>query len=430
MAARIHQAQRAWFLDIDDEGHREYHVVHLVITDYTTEGPATVAQCPDLPQPGVTWLFDADEDVWAWCRPWMSVRVHMEKEGDPANVYRVEQKFSNKPLAGSRQRCADTRIEDPLLEPPKINGSFVKYTEEATVDRWGLPIVNSAWEQLRGPQVEFDRNRPQVKIEQNVVGSYQAVSLPALMTDTVNDQPLWGAPRRCVKLSDASFERVFYGQCLVYFKRSLTFDINFETFDRLLLDEGTKVLHGQWDKPTNGAWNLININGAVPNPFNPAHFDRYKDRKWENTRCLLNGRGLPAKASVCVNGPFYIAIANTSSGVPGSGWVLVNGNLTPVTWTSAFDYQAGDIVQVPQSPGSPEGPFNYYVSTASGNTNAPGGAGWTQIPGVTDSGFWAGGQTYTAGEVVRPSGNTGVGSILLEKYGESNFLLLGIPLTF
>jgi hypothetical protein len=41
-------------------------------------------------------------------------------------------------------------------------------------------------------------------------------------------------------------------------------------------------------------WVLDTIGGALPDPANPQHFDRYKDRNGENTKVILNGAGIPA----------------------------------------------------------------------------------------------------------------------------------------
>jgi hypothetical protein len=83
-----------------------------------------------------------------------------------------------------------------------------------------------------------------------------------------------------------------YGICNFYFTRIFEFDINFETFDRTIYDEGTRVLNGHWDK-TTGDWVLDDINGGAPDPQNPKHFKRYKDRNGENTRAMLDGNGKP-----------------------------------------------------------------------------------------------------------------------------------------
>lgn len=292
--AAVLRGWRQWTMDRDESGHRTYRITWLVeVSDPNGDGPAVAAQCPGLPLPGSTWFFGSDLDVWATCRWEMAVAPAEGEDDKGPNIYwHVTQTFSTKPL--EKGACRDGQFEDPLTEPQKVSGSFVKYTEEATRDKDGNGIVNSAWEQMRGPQVEFDRNRPTVRIEQNVA----ALNMPlvSLLIDRVNSSPLWGLPARCVKLSGFSWEKKFYGFCYAYYTRVFEFDINYNTFDRTLQDEGTKVLRGQWN--SNGQYVTVPVGRLLgvdipPDPDNPAHFVRFKDRNNENSRVILNGAGMP-----------------------------------------------------------------------------------------------------------------------------------------
>jgi hypothetical protein len=290
---------RAWSGGRDDEGNREFKVIHLVKSNAPRlDGPYSVMNCAGLPAIGDIWSFGNDNDIWAFCWPTMVISPHETKEGEGVKIWKVEQKFSTKPIPS--RRCQDETITDPLLEPQKVSGSFVKYTKEAVVDRFNNLIKNSAHEMLRGPQVEFDHNKPTVKIEQNV--SVLGLETFAEMVDTVNMYPMWGLPVRCVKLSNVSWERKTYGVCSYYYTRSFDFDIDYNTFDRCVLDEGTKILIGQWSK-TDDSWVVATINGVSANPDNPMHFMRYKDRNCENTKIILDGSGLPAGIAVTITKP-------------------------------------------------------------------------------------------------------------------------------
>lgn len=261
MAPVLVPGQREWSCTRDEDGHREYKIVHLVRSAYT-DGPANVLQTPGLPFPGSWWLVDGDVDIWAWCRANATVTPLVTNE--PNNHFLVESTFSTRPPSferGSEQRPDDIQIEDPLLEPQKISGEFDSIREEQIYDRFGVAITNSAWERLKGPQVEFDVSRPKVRIEQNRA----ALELPLLaqFANTVNAAPLWGLPARTVKLSHISWARQFYGPGIPYYTRSFDFDIDYNTWDRNLLDEGTKVLQGDWGAGT-GTGCTINIT-AVDN---------------------------------------------------------------------------------------------------------------------------------------------------------------------
>jgi hypothetical protein len=209
----------------------------------------------------------------------------MVKQKETNRWWTIDQTFSTK---GNNKKCQEEKIEDPLLEPMKVSGSFVKTQEEATYDRNGLPIKSSSHEQIRGETVKFDKMNPTVRIEQNVPALQ--LGLLAQMSNAVNDAVIWSVAVRCVKVAGISWERLFHGGCYIYYKRTFDFEISETTFDRDVLDEGTKALSGRW---VNDTWTLVNINGSPPNPDNPAHFNRYKDRNGENAKVILDGLGKP-----------------------------------------------------------------------------------------------------------------------------------------
>lgn len=315
----------SWQLEKDEKkGYRTYTIVHRVKAD-VTDGPFNVSSVAELPQLGDSWSFRSDSDAGALCLPYMKVTIDQEKEGDPARYYLVEQKFSNDPNKSGQ--CQSN--EDPLLEPQKVSGSFVKTTREAFRDRYGTPLMTSSWEQIRGSGVEFDHVKPTVHIEQNVA----ELELPLLVAciNHVNDSTLWGVAARCIKLSQIAWEQVYTnpGCTSCYHKRIFDFDIDFEGFDRYVPDEGTKALNGEWDlretiddpndpgtatipNPNYGKWRLKNIGGSAPDANNPTHFCRYKDRNDEIARVLLDGAGLPASS----------VLAGTGSGTTGDTSVI------------------------------------------------------------------------------------------------------------
>lgn len=283
---------KTWSCERDEDGHRTYTIRHLVRMDSVTEGPAEALRTPGLPVNGSSWAFDDDVDLWAWCLPTARVTPKVD-DGEPNEYFEVEQQFSTRPQ--DRERCHDTPVEDPLLEPDRVSGTFTKYQEEAVFDRFGDPLKNSAHEQFRGPQVEFDANRPVVRVEQTVADLQ--LSLLAQLIDTLNDSTLWGFPARRVKLSNVSWEKKYYGPCYVYYTRTLEFEVRYNGWDRCLLDEGTKVLNGHWS-PSTGAWNVDDVGGQSANASNPAHFIRFTDRNGNPARVVLDGSGLPADVSI------------------------------------------------------------------------------------------------------------------------------------
>lgn len=302
-------AYRTWSGERDDAGHRTYHVGHVVqVTNPGLDGPLTVMNASGLPAIGAVWNFGSETDVWAFCWPTRTIRPHQEREGDPTEYWMVDSLFSTKPIPS--KRCQDTPIEDPMLEPMKISGSFVKTTEEAVSDRFGNLLKSSSHERFKGPLVEFDSSRHTIRIEQNVLSLGLATF--SNMVDCVNDAPLWGLPARCVKLSAPEWTRELYGSCSFYYKRIFTFDTNSATFDRAIPDTGTRVLNGHWSGA--GYWVVDNIGTQTPDPNNPQHFIQYKDRNGENSTAILDGAGLPADV-------VFGSGSGTTGGTSGPGYI-------------------------------------------------------------------------------------------------------------
>lgn len=291
------QGRRAWELERDDDGHRTYKLVTVVRASSPQDGPATVINTAGLPATGSYWqpALSTDIDVWATCWPTCKVGpLTGVKPEEPFVFWAVEQTFSTKP----RWRCQDATIEDPLLEPYRIGGSFVKYTQEAHLDRFGKVIRSSSWELFRGSNAEWDANRPSVWIEQN--DSVLGLAIFAAMIDKVNDAPLWGLPPRCVKLSNCTWERKVHGQCNFYYTRRYEFDVNPKTFDREIPDHGSKYLFGSWSSTSPKVW--------VPDPganFNdPSNFEPATAPSGNLVRsALLDGGGQPLKNGLA---PFKI----------------------------------------------------------------------------------------------------------------------------
>ena len=435
MTCRLIPGQREWSMDRGEDGHRTYTITHEVETD-VGDGPFNVLNfTPGLPLEGDEWNFDGDRDPWAYCMPTAKVAKNPAvAEGHPVTHYLVTQTFTTKPPDVTKQRCSEIKVEDPLLEPPKVSGTFNKYTEEATKDRFGNPILSSSHEMLRGPQNEWDANRLTVKIEQNVATPLQGYELPGAMLDTVNDAPLWGLARRCVKLSAAPWERVFYGRCNVYYKRTLEFEIRIDTFDRDLLDEGSKLLHGHWDPVGSGAWVLDDINGSPPDPKNPTHFDRAQDKNGNIMRVVLDGAGKPAETATAAG--FFVSIIGDNLAHPLTdtlSWLpaLDDPRQTPVQWSPLNVYDVGNLVTDDFS--DPEDPRQYIALAGSGpfdpQVPASSPSVWRQVI-LVNSGVHDNVTTYEQGSYVTSDSGNPAGHVHVEKYGESNFLLLGIPTTF
>lgn len=303
----------------DKDGNREYTLVFRINVDSTTEGPLAAAFCSQLPGVGDGYSFKAERDVYAWRTLEWDAKPVTAKEGDSADTYDVQIKFSTKqpdfcPQDGMvLDPVTGFTYKDPLRIPMEIDIDTIQDKEEATEDRFGDAILNRAWEQIRGPLVEFDRSKLQVRIKQN----WHILDLDYITSimDAVNETTMWGFPPRTVKLSKFGAKKKFIGTgsstvtgtgtgtteevvtCDCYFERTFVFDIDTEGFDRDVASEGTKVIIGHWDLPTNpGTWVIGTLAPVVftPNVNNPKHFQRATDALGKPIRILHRADGGPA----------------------------------------------------------------------------------------------------------------------------------------
>lgn len=425
----------------DKNSDRTYQVTYLVEVD-PGDGPGTAANCPGLPTPYNWYINGNDQDLYAWCYWAQEVtQCGPSSKNEPPQFYQVKKTFSSKPE--DLERCRQLQVEDPLLEPPKISGNFQKYTEEAVYDLYGTAITYSSWERIRGPQNEWDKNRISIKVEQPCASPYQGYQLPATMVDCVNVFPMWGFPPRTIKLSSAPWEKKYYGPCIPYYVRTLEFDVRysllntgiFETWDRYILDESTKVLSGQW-QGTVAAGNLEWVPTPGANPQNPTHFIKSADVPGNLQKIVLNGAGLPAGV-LAPTSAIFMSIQFNNTGNPLSNnlfWVPMKVNPSTIgalpNWDSTVIYPIGNMVV---SAGLPA----IYISYAPNNLNhdpltSP--AFWVNVGfagTVTNAGNYNPATTYSTGQYVNGYGSTGnAGYIFVQKYPSVDFTLLNIPLSF
>lgn len=286
----VNDGQRAWSVKRGVDGHRDYTIVHRIEIDRNVHGPRAVLDCPGLPAPGSTWDFEETIDDWAYFTQQADV-VQVGRESGNC-FFDITQYATTRPTPD----CATDYRNDPLTFPPRIDIDTINYNKEAISDRFGAPIRTSSWEQIRGPQAEYDNHKIRVIIEANQ-GDLDLVLIDELM-NTVNDMEMWGFPARYVKFSAFSAKKQFNTDCEIYWTKRFTFDISSE-HDREILDEGTKVLRGKWDtdrsSATYGQYILAKnpFSGMVVSPTSPRNFIRFKDWHGENTRVILNGRGKP-----------------------------------------------------------------------------------------------------------------------------------------
>lgn len=279
MAVTLPSGPRSWGpASTDERGYRQYQVVYRLGCD-PLDGPSVItAAMATLVPVGTPWVIGNEVDPWCWRRP--EIDISPVQEGEPNEWFDVTLTFSNRPVdqdsfssdpgstpsgwsGGTPTTPAGGGVEDPLLVPDRISGGSTKYTEEASTDLAGDPILNSAFEPIKGAPVEFDKSRATVRVEQN--RSTLGLATLTNLVNCVNSSTLWGYAARTVKFNNFTWEKKYYAGTNVYYTRTLEFEIRDETFDRYILDEGSKVVSGHWD---GDEWVLDNV-GVLGNPLKP-----------------------------------------------------------------------------------------------------------------------------------------------------------------
>jgi len=282
-------------LSIDKDGNRTYNVTHLVQVPSEDYGPASAwGLIRGIPQVGDSWRFGAEADPWAYCKP--NRKVTKITENEKGVLWSVTSTYSTLPS----ERCQDTTIDNPLDEPDKVSGSFTQGTAEGKRDKDDKPILSSSGEYFSGQANEWDDAQPTVRIGKNY--AILPLSTFAPMVNTVNDAPLWGLPKRCIKLNNVSWTPNVYGTCTFYYTVDYEFEVNYNTFDRFFIDEGTKTLPFELQK--DGSKKYVDPNKIAPqnNPKNlpnKRRFDIFKkslDSNGNLQRIKLDGEGREADA--------------------------------------------------------------------------------------------------------------------------------------
>lgn len=296
MAATVVGGPRVWGLSQDSDGHREYKVTLQVHTDDPDDGPLSVAQATGAPTIGSYYDWENTVDLWALRHP--DVEIEAAYDNEPNQYHYVTYTYSTKPL----KRCQNSSIEDPLLEPQKVSGSFLQRNVRLEKDKNGQAIFNTSWEKVEG--LEKRKDLDTVIIEQNV--PVLQLALFTGMKNTVNDEELWDMPAGTIFLSNASWEVKLYGVCDYYFTRRFEFLIDADGWEiDDVLNEGWKVRPGKW---VNGVWTPTipaEDPPGVANPLaiieqlNPQARVIFKDRFDENQpqRTALTALGDPLTAT-------------------------------------------------------------------------------------------------------------------------------------
>ena len=302
----------SWGLTQDKEGHRNYDVKFLIDMGETTDkGPFDVVDTAPtgVPLTGNVWDLGLVPDIWAYCTPELDVQPLYQKER--CRYWTLGRKFTTVP----GKRCNTNTIANPLDEPAKVSGSFVKYRLIATKDKDGKVIQALSHEELK---IQVDDNRPSV----NIAINYATLPLGIIAEniDRVNSGDMWGLPPRCVKFTNCTWSRQLFGTCGFYYTLGFSFDIRKETFDQEELSRGLKCLPFTWDRKGGQAvFTPKSTSGTGKD--NPTAFVAYQDANDNFGVCFHdeNGNAVTADDQKAFVKPQYYKEADfLALGIPDS----------------------------------------------------------------------------------------------------------------
>ena len=262
MTANAVTAPKDWSVETDDEGHGDYTLTWGVETTSALDGPDVALSASGLPIPGAS-LSALGGNAWAFFNRKGSAKL---KKVDASRKYwDVSTVFTTRPA----RRCTTDAVEDPLLEPPRVKGTFAQTVQELLYDNTGAPLVNASQQRYTGAIVQDTVSTPIVELEMNC--SFIDLSWLANYADSYNSNAgQWGMPTRSIKCTTGPWERVLYGTCYFYFIVRFTFELRLPNWDIVVPNEGTRV--------------------KVPGT-SPARYVQYKDEREENGITFLDASG-------------------------------------------------------------------------------------------------------------------------------------------
>jgi len=224
----------------DGERTRAYKVTYESITNDQADHARVVVLDLIARVPfGTQYSLHNDSDAYCFAKyPKNCKAVGLAKGG--RRKWRSDIEFSNHP----QEKCSEAEWENPIDEPYKLSGSFVRAMRAATKDRHGEPVDNSVDEPVL-PAPEVDDSRDTVIIESNTATI--DLALRSAMRDKVNSATIWGLPPRTVKLGQWSWSAEYYGQCHIYIVNRLEFEINKDKWNFVHIDRGFRIVNGEDD---------------------------------------------------------------------------------------------------------------------------------------------------------------------------------------
>lgn len=387
---------------MDPEGHRWYKVTYKLSTTTNQDGPQQAMTCPGLPAVGITYAYGNEVDVWAWRQPGVEVEPHgTYREGDFPKIWYATLTFSTKQRMIDKERPHGNQVGDPLAEWQKISGDFSSYTEEGVLDRFRRSIKTSSHEPIRGPHNEWDCSRPSVVIEQNVADLQLA--LLYRMKDTLNAAPLWGFPVRSIKFKPQGWSKQYGKGSSYYYTRRLLFEVNVRP-----------------DDPNYSRQNSGAITNGSP-LFTPSSSGLFGQTDIGRP---ITGTGIPAGTTIIAVNATTGVVTMSQNATATNSLVQATVGASPSGVVGNWDRDLLDEgTKVLRGFWDDNEPAVYLVNLSADKTN-PSHFIHHQDP----NGNFCPVVLNGAGEPATSEADAG--KIHVEFYSESNFLALGIPISF
>lgn len=219
------------------DGDREYKRFFMVRTSSQDDGPLTVALANDLPRVGEIYRYpgtvttpgptftEYDEGVYAQS---MTPKL---ADKNSKTLWSIEVPYTSVPTS----KQTGNNEQDPLNEPPKFSGSFLRVTEIFEEDKDGNAILMSSGEPP-DPPLEEGVSYPTLRIEMNV--ATPALALWADYANATNSSSFWGLGPRQWAVEKIDWQDQFRGNGSRYVTVSFEFAAKYNTWDRKFLDRG------------------------------------------------------------------------------------------------------------------------------------------------------------------------------------------------
>lgn len=210
------------------ESERSYTVKFRVFTNNRSDGPQEASSASIIPRRGDPYIYGADNDYGAIRS---GITISLTNVRDSMKDWTIVCTFTSRPM---RTHPDAFQVDDPVLLPPEIGGSFLMMQKPVTRDKDGNCVVNSALDFFEGLTVED--GLPTLTIAKN----YATIDLAQLsdFCPSVNSTPFWGMGVRCWKLTAAPWKRLWKGSGVPYYQISYEFQLNWETWDLKPADRG------------------------------------------------------------------------------------------------------------------------------------------------------------------------------------------------